>query len=131
MPKNDPLDRDSLNYDGLMRANLVRVFGERDPDQRLRAIRELYTEGAVINEPHASAKGHAAINDAVSSLLKGLPPNIVFSPIGPAIGHHRVGRLKWRSGLIDGPPIVTGMDIAHFDGHRIHSLFVFLDSDNG
>lgn len=131
MPKNDLLDLGSIDYDGLMRANLVRVFSERDPDKRLKAIHELYTEGAVLNEPHASAKGHAAINDAVSSLLKSLPPTIVFSPIGPAIGHHQVGRLKWRSGLIDGPLIVTGMDIAHFDGHRIHSLFVFLEPDNG
>ncbi len=58
-----------------MQANLARVFGERDAGKRLRAIRELYAEDAVLNEPHASAKGHAAIAAAVASLLSSLPPN--------------------------------------------------------
>jgi len=107
------------------------VFGEPDADKRLDAVREIYADGAEFNEPHASAKGHAAINDAVSSLLAGLPPGFVFRSIGPAIGHHQIGRLKWRSGPVDGPAVVTGMDIAHFEGDRIHSLFVFLEPNNG
>jgi hypothetical protein len=124
-PKSKPID-----YDGLMQANLARVFGEHDAGKRLKAIRELYAEDAVLNEPDASAKGHAAINEAVTSLLTGLPPGFVFRSIGPAIGHHNVGRLKWRSGPADGPPAVTGMDIAHFEGNLIHSLFVFLEPNN-
>ncbi len=116
-----------VDYDGLMQANLVRVFGERNADKRIRAIRELYAEDAVLNEPDASAKGHVAINAAVTSLLASLPPAFVFRSMGPAIGHHNIGRLKWRSGPPDGPPVVTGMDIAHFDGNRIQSLFVFLE----
>jgi len=119
-----------LDYDSLMQANLVRVFSEYDADKRLKAIRELYAEDAVLNEPDASATGHAAINEAVTTLLKGLPPGFVFHSIGPAIGHHNVGRLKWRSGPADGPPVVTGMDIAHFKGRLIHSLFVFLEPND-
>lgn len=121
-PRSNP-----VNYDGLMQANLTRVFGEHDADRRIKAIRELYAEDAVLNEPHDSAQGHSAINEAVTSLLASLPPGFVFSSMGPAIGHHNVGRLKWRSGPPDGPPVVTGMDIAHFDGDLIHSLFVFLE----
>ena len=113
-----------------MQANLARVFGEHDASKRLKAIGELYAEDAVLNEPDASAKGRAAINQAVTSLLKGLPPGFVFHSIGPAIGHHNVGRLKWKSGPADGPPVVTGMDIAHFEGNMIHSLYVFLEPND-
>jgi hypothetical protein len=111
-----------------MQANLLRVFGERDAARRLQAIHELYAEDAVLNEPHSSATGHAAIAEAVAALLASLPPNFVFTAIRPAAGHHGVGRLQWRSGPPDGPVAVTGMDIAHFQGSRIRSLFVFLDS---
>src|SRR5882724_4241796 len=116
-----------INYDGLMQANLARVFGERDAGRRMKAIRELYAEDAVLYEPDASAKGHAAISEAVTALLAHLPPNFVFSAAGPAIGHHNIGRLKWRSGPPDGPAAVTGMDVAHFEQGRIHSIYVFLE----
>lgn len=123
-PKPDPID-----YDGLMRENLARVANERDAGKRLLAIRGLYTEDAVLNEPQDSVKGHEAINAAVTSLLARLPSGFVFHSISPASGHHQVGRLRWRSGPPDGPAVVTGMDVAHFEGSRIHSLFVFLEPD--
>ena len=116
-----------INYDGLMQANLARVFGERDAERRLAAIRELYAEDAVLHEPHASAKGHAAISDAVAALLTSLPPDFTFRSAGPAVGHHGVGRLQWRSGPPNGPAVVTGTDVAHFKSGLIHSLYVFLD----
>ena len=47
------------------------------------AIRELYAEDAVRYEADASAKGHAAISEAVTALLAHLPPNFVFSAAGP------------------------------------------------
>ena len=119
------------DYDQLMQANLARVFGEANADKRMKAIRELYTEDAVLNEPDASAEGHAAINEAVTSLLASLPPGFVFRAIGPAIGHHNIGRLKWQSGPPDGPPVVTGMDIAHFEGNLIRSLHVLLEPSSG
>jgi ribosomal protein L2 len=126
---NQPKSK-SVDYDGLMQANLARVFGEHNADKRMKAIRELYAEDAVLNEPHDSAKGHAAINEAVTALLASLPSGFVFSSIGPAIGHHNIGRLKWGSGPPNGPAVATGMDIAHFEGNLIHSLFVFLEPDN-
>lgn len=116
-----------IDYDGLMQANLVRVFGEHDAGRRIEAIRELYAEDAVLYEPHASVKGHLEISEAVTALLTSLPPNFVFRALGPAMGHHGVGRLKWSSGPRNGPDAVTGMDVAHFEGGLIHSLYVFLD----
>ena len=116
-----------IDYNRLMQANLARVFNERDAGRRIVAIRELYAEDAVLYEPDTSAKGHAAISEAVTALLAHLPPTFVFSAEGPAIGHHSIGRLKWRSGPPDGPVAVTGMDVAHFEQGRIHSIYVFLE----
>lgn len=121
------LPEDSIDYDRLMRANLAGVFGERDAKRRMAAIRELYAEDAVLYEPEAAAKGHAAIDAAVSALLSNLPPGFAFTASGPAIGHHGIGRLRWQGGPPNGPVAVSGMDIAHFQGGRIHSLYVFLE----
>jgi hypothetical protein len=117
----------SIDYDGLMQANLARVFGERDTSRRMKAIAELYADNAILYEPDASATGHAAISQAVEALLSSLPPNFVFTPIGPAVGHHGMGRLRWRSGPPNGPAAVTGTDVAQIEGGRIQTLHVFLD----
>lgn len=117
----------AIDYNGLMQANLENVFGERDEEQRLKAIRILYAQDAVLNEPHARAKGQAAISQAVSELLASLPPEFVFRARGPATGHNGLGRLSWSCGPQEGPAAVTGMDIAQFKNGRIETLFVFLD----
>lgn len=117
----------SIDYDTLMQANLARVFGERDATRRMEAIAELYADNATLHEPHASATGHAAISQAVATLLSSLPPNFVFTVIGPAVGHHDVARLHWQAGPPNGPTAVTGTDVARFEGGRIQVLHVFLD----
>jgi len=118
---------ESIDYGARMQANLVRVFGERDAERRIAAIRELYAEDAVLYEPDASATGHAAIDQAVDALLSSLPPSFAFTAIGPAIGHHGVGRLRWQSGPPNGPVAVTGTDVARFEGGLIQTLHVFID----
>src|SRR5258706_13205721 len=118
----------SIDYDGLMQANLKRVFGERDATRRMKAIAELYADDAVLYEPpDTSATGHAAISEAVEALLSNLPPNFAFTAMGPAVGHHGMGRLRWRSGPPNAPADVTGTDVAQIEGGRIQTLHVFLD----
>lgn len=117
------------DYNKLMQLNLTHVFNERDPQKRLEVIRELYNSDAVLNEPEASATGHEAISNAVTELLGSLPPEITFTAMGPAIGHHSLGRLRWQSGPPNGPAVVKGMDIAHFINGRIQSLYVFIEND--
>ncbi len=122
---------ESIDYDRLMQANASRVFSERDPALRLCAIRELYTSDALLTEPDGVFKGEVAISDAVTRMLSNLPQTFSFTPLGVAIGHHGVGRLLWKGGPPDGPPAVTGMDVAHFREGRIERLFVFLDPASG
>ena len=117
----------SIDYDGLMRANLASVFNERDAGNRIRAIGKLYAEGAVLYEPDMAAEGHAEISEAVTRLLAGLPTDFTFTATGPALGHHGLGRLRWQGGPPNGPVAVNGMDIARFQDGRIQSLYVFIE----
>jgi hypothetical protein len=116
-----------VDYDTLLQANLARVFGERDAGRRMSAIREIYADDAVLNEPHATATGHVAICDAVTTLLQTLSPDFVFTAVRPAVGHHGIGRLQWRCGPPQGPVAVTGLDIARFEDGCIQELTVFVD----
>lgn len=118
----------SAEFDRLMQANLSRVFNERDAAKRLDAIKELYAEDATLFEPDAVVSGHIGISRAVDALLAMLPPDFVFSSIGPALGHHGLARLIWVVGPLDGAVGMTGTDVAQFRDGRIVSLHVLLDA---
>lgn len=117
----------AADYDGILQANLKRVFSERDAGLRAAAIRDLFAPDAVLYEPDSIATGHDEIAQAVDDLLASLPPAFVFSPIGPAVGHHGLARLRWRAGPPEGPVAVTGTDVARIEAGRIASLHVFID----
>ena len=117
----------AVDFNGLLQANLKRVFGERDAAKRHAAICELYAPDAVLYEPDDIATGYDAIAHAVDALLTSLPPNFVFIAIGPAVGHHGLARLRWSAGPPQGPVAVTGMDVVRIEGGLIQSLHVFLD----
>ena len=118
---------DPKGYEQLLNANLVRVFGERNPERRRAAIAEIYARDAVLYEPDAMATGHDAINEAVEELLASLPAGFAFIANGPAVGHHGIARLRWSSAPVNGPVAVTGTDVAHIADGRIQSLYVLLD----
>lgn len=121
------MSENPIDYDGLMRANLERVFGEGDARKRAAAIADLYAADAVLYEPDGVATGHEAIAHAVSALVASLPPGFAFTADGPAVGHHGVGRLRWRGGPAGSPTRVTGTDVVRLEGGRIQTIHVFLD----
>ncbi len=118
---------DTKDYDRLMQANIARVFNERDEAKRLAAIAEIYAKDAGFYEPETEVHGHEAISHAVTELQASLPPGVSFTPNGPALGHHDVGRLRWHASAAGGPVIVNGMDVAHFKDGRIQALYVFIE----
>jgi SnoaL-like domain len=118
---------EAAELDRLMQANIVRVFNERNPDRRLAALDELYTEDATLCDPETAATGRKAISEAIDSLHRMLPPAFVFTSVGHAVGHNGAGRLFWRAGPPDGPAAITGVDVAHIEGGRISLLYVFVD----
>lgn len=120
----------SIACNALMQKNLDDVFSERDAARRLDAIREIYWDDAALHEPDRSVRGHDAISQAVTELLAHLPANFTFRAVRPASSHSGVGRLQWTAGPPEGPVVVTGTDVASFDGGRIRSLHVFLDQED-
>jgi SnoaL-like domain len=106
------------------RGNLERVFNERDPSTRLQAIGELYLEDAVLHDPQDSVQGHPAIAELVTRLLASLPADYTFTPTGPGVGRHGVGRINWSS---QPAPRLTGSDVITLEQGRIETLHVFID----
>src|ERR1700752_442451 len=103
----------TIDLDSLMKANIGRVFNERNPSLRLAALDELYAEDATLYDPETVATGRQAISKAVDSLHRMLPTDFVFTATGHAVGHNGAAPLFWRAGPPDGPVAVTGTDVAH------------------
>jgi hypothetical protein len=112
----------------MMEDNLNKVWNERDPGNRSKAIEKIYTAEANLYHVGDQVKGHDAINTSVTNTQKSLPPDFVFTKLKPVIINNSIGRLIWGAGPKGQPPAATGMDIAHFENGKIKSLYVFLDS---
>ena len=120
-------DADALRIDGLLRANVARVFNERDPERRLAALRELWAESPSMFEVEECFVGHEAISGNVGALLARLPAGVRFTPAGPAIVNHDAAMLRWTASTEGNPPKVTGTDLAFIVDGRISRMYVFLD----
>jgi hypothetical protein len=115
------------NYDRLLRANLERVFNERDAGRRAAALDELYVADPVMFEPTDIVAGKVAIATVAGKLLDQFGPTFRFRPIGTAVGHHGLGVLPWQAGPDGGPIAVTGADVAEVVDGRIARLWVLLN----
>ncbi|MFJ3522535.1 nuclear transport factor 2 family protein [Pseudomonas sp. NPDC090203] len=115
------------DYDALLRANLERVFNERDAATRQAAVKELFSETPTMYEPDGIVTGQAAIGDVAGALLEQFGPDFAFVAEGVAVGHHGLGYLRWHAGPEQGPVVVRGADVAEVEDGRIVRLWVLLD----
>jgi hypothetical protein len=115
------------DFDHLLRANLERVFNERDEDKRRAAIAELFVEEPVMYEPTSIVQGRSEISRVAGELLKQFGPTFRFVPDGVAVGHHGLGRLAWHAGPEQGPVAVTGADVVQIESGKISRLWVLLN----
>jgi len=111
----------------LIERNVSEVFGERDPDRRRRAIAGLYADDCALYDAEGASLGRAAVSDRVGRILDESPPGSAFSLAGPAEVVHDLGRVRWKSGPVGAPPILSGMDIAVFADGRIRTLYTFIE----
>ena len=116
-----------LDQDHLLRANLMRVFNERDAAKRDAAIAELFVAKPVMYEPDNVVEGRTAISAVAGRLLEQFDPSFRFAPAAPVVGHHGLAVLRWEAGPEGGPIAVTGTDAAHIADGRIACLWVLLD----
>ncbi|WP_044561759.1 nuclear transport factor 2 family protein [Azospirillum sp. B4] len=115
------------DYDHLLRANLERVFNERDAAARAAAMAALYVAEPVMYEPAAVVTGRAAISDIAGKLLDQFGLTFRFRPAGQAVGHHGLGVLPWSAGPDGGPVLVSGTDAAEIIDGKIARLWVLLN----
>ncbi|KMO20491.1 hypothetical protein SQ03_05550 [Methylobacterium platani JCM 14648] len=111
----------------MLRANLARVFNERDAGARAAALDELFAAEPVMFEPTGIVRGRQAVADVAGRLLDQFGPTFRFVPQDRAVGHHGLGLLRWTAGPEGGPVTVTGTDAAEIVDGRIARLWVMLD----
>ncbi|WGD31514.1 nuclear transport factor 2 family protein [Ancylobacter sp. WKF20] len=116
------------DYDQLLRANLERVFNERDDEARARAIDALFAADPVMYEPDNIVEGRAAVSAIAGKLLEQFGPTFRFTATGRAVGHHGLAVLRWEAGPAGGPVAVTGTDAARIVDGRIAELWVLLNA---
>jgi hypothetical protein len=100
-----------MTVEELMHANLMQVFGERDPRRRLEVIARTYAPDVVFADPEESVVGQRALNDKAQRLLDESPA-FVFSPGGEVQVVQDLGYLAWQFGPEGEPPVVRGADVA-------------------
>jgi len=121
-------EADQVDYDTILKANATQVFSQRDAVARRRVLERLWVSDGVLYEEGHVVTGLDAISSAVGALLDTLPPGMAFAPAGRAVGHHGLGRLKWRAVDEKGQPApVSGTDVALFRDGKIAQLYVLLD----
>lgn len=124
----DPTEQAApIDFNRLLRANLQRVFNERDAGLRAAAIAELYVADPIMYEPHAVIEGREAISAVAGKLLDQFGPDFRFTPEADGVGHHHVGALRWHAGNLATSHMVTGTDVAEIVDGRIARLWVLLN----
>ncbi len=127
MPEATQIEGPAPDDDRLLRANLERVFNERDPGKRAAAVDELFVAEPVMFEPTTIVAGRSAIAAVAGTLLEQFGPTFRFTPVAPAVGHHGLAWLPWQAGPEGGPVVVTGADVAEVVEGRIARLWVLLN----
>ncbi len=118
----------SAEIEALMEANLLEVFGERDPARRAAAIARVYTDDVELLDPDEIVRGHRAL-DAKAAKLLADAPGFVFAAAGPIYVVHDLGYLAWTFGPAGGPPVVRGVDACFVRDGRIAKVYTLLLGD--
>jgi SnoaL-like domain len=116
----------STSIDTLMRANVLAVFNERDPEARRAAIARIYAPDATFSDAEGVLRGHEALDEKVQRLLDDAP-GFVFRLAGPVREVDDLGKLDWQFGPEGGPPVVTGTDVVLVGDDKITAAYTFVD----
>lgn len=110
----------------LLRANLLEVFGQRDPELRRAAIGRIHQPGVEFSDHDGVNVGHAALDAAVEQLHARLDPSFAFREAGELQLIGDLAYLPWELGPAGEPPVVRGADIAFVRDGLIAKLYVVL-----
>jgi hypothetical protein len=106
----------------LMAANLLEVFGERDPERRRAAMARTYAPDITFADEEATTTGHDALEQRVVALQARLPADASFAPFGPLYVGGDQAALAWTLSPEGSEPIARGLDVATIADGRIVAL---------
>ncbi len=110
----------------LLRALVLEVFDEHDPDKRAAAIRRVFTADCEFSDPYGAYRGHAEVEQVVLNLharFRGFRFHLTSEPQIIVNG----GRITWSSGPPEAPATLRGTDVAMMRDGRIAVLLTFMD----
>ncbi|MFG2911445.1 nuclear transport factor 2 family protein [Kitasatospora sp. NPDC048298] len=101
----------------------IGIWNESDGRIRRELIEEVFTPNATYTDPNIVAHGAAAIGDYLAMAQRNFT-GMLFT-LGPVLTHHDAVHFSWQVGPAGGAPVVSGFDVATFEGGRINRLYGF------
>ena len=113
----------------LLEDSLLIIWNDRNPDSRLKAMRNVYATDIVFYESNDGPpfRGYEEINGLVEKLQTQWPIEFAFELTAPSRINHEVQHITWKLGIPGQPPVATGSDIAIVEEGKIKSLHLLLD----
>ncbi|XWW44931.1 hypothetical protein JYG30_19665 [Fibrella sp. USSR17] len=110
----------------LLEISLLNVWSERDEQQRLAVMNQIYAPDIVFYETTDSPaiQGYQPINELIKRLQDQWPLQFVFALTRPAVVNHGVSHVSWALRAADEIPAATGMDIAIIENGLINALYL-------
>lgn len=110
----------------LMEANLLAVFGERDPQRRAAAIANTYADDVEWIDDEGTATGHDQLNTKAIELQEKLA-GLHFVKAGPVRQTRGLGYLAWEVRAPDDTTVASGFDVAEIVEDRIARMWTVLN----
>ena len=113
----------------LLEDSLLKVWSERDDEQRMNVMKQIYAIDIVFYETDngPAITGHQAIDSLIKNLQNQWPPEFVFTLTKPVVINHSVSHVAWTLGAASATPAASGMDIAIIENGLIKELYLYLD----
>ncbi|MFF4412797.1 nuclear transport factor 2 family protein [Streptosporangium sp. NPDC001559] len=103
----------------------ISIWNLPDEDRRAR-MEEVFTEDVFYADPTVVTRGRAELTEYIGRTARRFE-GMRFSVPGPVDGHHDQVRFVWHCGAPGKGPVITGFDVALFDGDHIKAIYGFFD----
>ncbi|WP_163401066.1 nuclear transport factor 2 family protein [Flavobacterium fluviatile] len=105
-----------------------KVWQEKNSDARLKLIKIIWLENSTFEDPSASIKGIAALNNVISEFYKKFPDAVLTS--GPKTVKDNYVTWDWKIQDSKNKPIMSGRDFARLNGKgQVSKIIGFWDKD--
>jgi len=119
----------SNNVTPLLEDSLLKIWNERDDEQRMKIMNQIYAADIVFYESNNGPAiiGHQAIDSIIKTLQAQWPAAFSFTLTKPVVTNHSVSHVAWTLGVANTAPAASGMDIAIIENGLIKELYLYLD----